>query len=276
MSLDFNQQVIEEFRANGGKVGGYFEGARLLLITTTGARSGLPHTVPVGYLPDGDRALIIGSAGGSPKHPAWFHNLRANPSLTVEDGTMTYEAKATVLEGAERDELWARAVEADQGWADYQAKTTRVLPVVAIESVHSGPPNVNADTPGGGLKAIHDAFRRELGLIRGEVAASGPKLGAQLRVNCLTFCGGLTYHHTAEDGGIFPFLMNNHPELAPVVERLEAEHVRIAALLEQLQAAVTGDGGQALAEVDRLIGELEAHLVYEEEHLIPILNAAMV
>jgi deazaflavin-dependent oxidoreductase (nitroreductase family) len=276
MSLDINQQVIEEFRANGGKVGGDLEGARLLLITTTGARSGLPHTVPVGYLPDGDRVLIIGSAGGSPKHPAWFHNLRANPSLTVENGTMTYEARATVLEGTERDELWARAVEADPGWADYQAKTTRVLPVVAIESVHSGPPNVNADTPGGGLKAIHDAFRRELGLIRGEVAASGPKLGAQLRVNCLTFCGGLTYHHTAEDGGIFPFLMSNHPELTPVVERLEEEHVRIAARLEQLQAAVTGDGGQVLAEVDRLIGELEAHLVYEEEHLIPILNAAMV
>lgn len=274
--MDFNQQVIEEFRANDGKVGGYFEGARLLLITTTGARSGVRHTVPVGYLPDGDRVLIIGSGGGSPKHPAWFHNLRANPSLTVEDGTMTYEARATVLEGAERDEVWARAVEADQGWADYQAKTSRVIPVVAIESVHSGPPNVNADTPGGGLKAIHDAFRRELALIRGEVAAAGPKLGAQLRVNCLTFCGGLTYHHQAEDGGIFPFLMRNHPELAPVVERLEQEHERVAELLEQLQTALSGDAQHVLAEVDRLIEELEAHLTYEEEHLIPILDAAMV
>jgi deazaflavin-dependent oxidoreductase (nitroreductase family) len=81
MSIDFNQQIIDEFRANGGQVGGPFEGARLLLLTTIGARSGAPHTTPLGYLPDGERSLVIASAGGAPNHPAWFHNLVANPHV---------------------------------------------------------------------------------------------------------------------------------------------------------------------------------------------------
>lgn len=102
MQNDFNQQVIDEFRANDGKVGGWFGGARLLLLTTTGARSSKPHTTPVGYLPDGDQVLVIASAGGTPHHPAWYHNLIAHPEVTVEDGTFTYQATATALHGAER------------------------------------------------------------------------------------------------------------------------------------------------------------------------------
>ncbi|WP_239108369.1 nitroreductase/quinone reductase family protein [Microbispora siamensis] len=133
MPYDFNQQIIQEFRANRGRVGGPFEGARLLLLTTTGARSGVRHTVPLGYLHDeGGRMLVIASAGGAPHHPAWYHNLRANPHVTVETGVFTIEAEATVLEGEERERLFARAVEADSGWADYQAKSGRVLPVVAL------------------------------------------------------------------------------------------------------------------------------------------------
>ncbi|MEU8057449.1 nitroreductase/quinone reductase family protein [Microbispora bryophytorum] len=133
MPHDFNQQIIQEFRANRGKVGGPFEGARLLLLTTTGARSGVPHTVPLGYLDDeGGRMLVIASAGGSPRHPAWYHNVRANPHVTVETGVFTIEAEAAVVEGAERERLFARAVEADSGWADYQTKSGRVLPVVAL------------------------------------------------------------------------------------------------------------------------------------------------
>jgi len=148
MPNDFNQQIIEEFRANGGRVGGPFEGARLLLLTTIGARSGAAHTIPLGYLPDGgERVLVIASAGGAPNHPAWFHNL-AHPRVTVEDGTFTYDAQAVVLEGAERDRVFARAVEADPGWADYQATTTRILPVVALLEV-PGPPNVANATSGG-------------------------------------------------------------------------------------------------------------------------------
>lgn len=136
MPNDFNQQVIDEFRANKGRVGGYFEGARLILLTTTGARTGRPHTTPVGYLPDGaDRVLVIASAGGAPSHPAWFHNLLAHPQVTIESGAFTYEAQAVVLDGEERERAFARAVEADPGWAEYQEKTRRVIPVVALHEI---------------------------------------------------------------------------------------------------------------------------------------------
>lgn len=276
MTNDFNQRIIEEFRANDGRVGGPFEGARLLLLTTTGARSGAPHTTPVGYLPDGgERTLVIASAGGAPNHPDWFHNLVVNPRVTVEDGVFTYEAQATVLEDDERDRVFARAAEADPGWADYQAKTTRVIPVVALEEI-PGPPNLNAASMGGALKSIHDAFRRELALIRKEVAESGPGLGTQLRVNCLTVCQGLHYHHTGEDTGMFPYLAEHHPELAPALERLHREHQKIAALLDDLQGVISTDGADpqlVLPEVERLTDELESHLTYEEEQLIPILDA---
>jgi deazaflavin-dependent oxidoreductase (nitroreductase family) len=277
MPNDFNQQIIEEFRANEGRVGGYFEGARLLLLTTTGARSGARHTTPLGYLPDGgERVLVIASAAGAPKHPDWFHNIVANPRVTVEDGVFTYEADAVVLEGAERDRVFARAVEADPGWADYQAKTTRVIPVVALQAV-PGPPNPNASSVGAALKLIHDAFRRELALVRKEITESGPGgLGAQLRVNCLTLCQGLHIHHTGEDTAMFPFLAERHPELAPTMDRLHAEHEKVAVLLADLRQVVSTEGADpqlVIREVERLTGELEAHLTYEEEQLIPVLDA---
>ncbi|GAA3934895.1 nitroreductase/quinone reductase family protein [Actinomadura viridis] len=274
MPIDFNQQIIEEFRSSGGRLSGPFEGARLLLLTTTGARSGARHTTPLGYLPDGERVLVIASAGGAEKNPDWFHNLVADPRVTVENGVFVYDAVATVLEGAERDRVFARAAEADPGWADYQARTSRVIPVVALEA--AGPPRPDAPSLGAGLKVIHDAFRRELALIRKEIAGSGPRLGAQLRVNCLTVCQGLHHHHAGEDGAIFPFLADRRPELAPVLERLDGEHRKIAALLGDLQEAVSAEGADPAlvrAEVERLTEELEAHLDYEEEQLIPILDA---
>lgn len=280
MPHDFNQQVIAEFRANNGRVGGYFEGARLLLLTTTGARTGRPHTTPAGYLPDGgDRVLVIASAAGAPKHPAWFHNLLANPGVTVESGAFTYEARAVVLEGEERDRAFARAVEADPGWAAYQEKTERVIPVVALHEIaQGGPPNINASSMGEAIKFVHDAFRRELALIREEMSAGdGTTLGAQLRVNCLTFCAGLHNHHTGEDLGMFPVLADRHPEFAPALARLGAEHERIAGLVEDLRRVVSdadADPAAARAEVERLTAALEAHLTYEEEQLIPLLDAA--
>jgi deazaflavin-dependent oxidoreductase (nitroreductase family) len=277
MPNDFNAPVIDEFRANNGRVGGLFEGARLLLLTTTGARSGQPHTVPLGYLPDGgERVLVIASAAGAPHHPAWYHNLAANPVVTVEDGVFTYEAKATVVTGEERDRAFARAVEADSGWAQYQMTTARVLPVVALTAI-PGPPRTNATSMGGALKLIHDAFRRELGLIRAEAAKSGPMLGAQLRVNCLTLCSGLHVHHTMEDGSMFVGLGQQRPDLASVLTRLRDEHEAIAVLLEHLQRVVGDaelDRATLLTEVDRLSAELVRHLDYEEEQLIPVLGGA--
>lgn len=275
MPIDVNQQIIDEFRATGGRVGPPFEGARLLLLTTTGARSGARHTVPLGYLLDErpERLYVIASAGGSPRHPAWFHNLRAHPRVTVETGAFTYEAEAEILTGEERERVFARAVEADPGWARYEADSGRTLPVVALNS--AGPPAFSDPRPGAGLKLVHDAFRRELAIVRQEVA-SGGGLGAQLRINCLSVCQALHHHHTIEDARLFPHLGRQWPELAGVLQRLRREHEAIALLLEELRALVSGDGGRLddlPAEVDRLIAELEAHLDYEEEHLIPVLNA---
>lgn len=276
MSNDFNQQIIEEFRANGGQVGGPFAGARLILLTTIGARSGARHTTPVAYLPDGgDRILVIASAGGSPRHPDWYHNLVANPEVTVETGVFTYRARATVLTGEERDRAFARAVETDPGWAEYQAKAQgRVIPVVALEEIPA-PPQTPASTFGEALKLIHDAFRREITLIRKEVAEAGPGLGAQLRINCLTLCRGVHHHHQQEDSSMFPALRERHPELRSALDRLDAEHRAIAALLEEMQqilSAEDADRDHVLAEVDRLAAELEAHLTYEEEQLIPVID----
>ncbi|MFJ2832903.1 nitroreductase/quinone reductase family protein [Streptomyces sp. NPDC087263] len=278
MPNPFNQQVIEEFRANHGRVGGYFEGARLLLLTTTGSRTGTPHTTPVGYYPDGgERVLVIASAGGAPGHPDWFRNLVATPRVTVENGVFTYEAEAVVLEPAERDLAFARAVETDSGWAEYQAKTDRVIPVVALHAIaQGGPPNVNASSMAEGLKVVHDAFRRELALIREEFKKTGSALGGQLRVNCLTLCQGLHNHHTGEDLGIFPLLAGHHPELGPTLDRLRQEHETIAELLGQLRevlaAAEQAEPGRVLAQVEHLTAALEAHLTYEEEQLIPLLT----
>ncbi|MFG1694508.1 nitroreductase/quinone reductase family protein [Nonomuraea sp. NPDC049309] len=273
MPNDFNQQIIDEFRANRGKVGGPFEGGRLLLLTTIGARTGRPHTTPLGYLPDEDRRLVIASAGGSPKHPDWYRNVLANPRVTVEDGIFTYEADAIVLEGEERDRLFARAVEMDPGWAAYEERSGRTLPVVALVQVDPGPPH--GRRMGDALKDVHDAFRRELALIRREAAASGPRLAAQLRVNCLTMCSGLHVHHTHEDNGLFRGIEHQYPELGPAIRRMRAEHEVVARLLDELKALLSADDvapADLLAGVDRLTKELEAHLDYEEQQLVALLN----
>jgi deazaflavin-dependent oxidoreductase (nitroreductase family) len=129
----FNASLIEEFRANEGKVGGSFEGRPVMLLTTTGAKSGRPFTLPLVYLPDGERMLIFASKGGFPTNPDWYHNLVANPTVTVEVGAEKYEATAVVLTGEERDRQYARQVEAMPMFGEYQQKTTRVIPVIALE-----------------------------------------------------------------------------------------------------------------------------------------------
>jgi deazaflavin-dependent oxidoreductase (nitroreductase family) len=134
---DFNRSVIDEFRANDGKVTGAFEGAPLLLLTTTGAKSGREHTTPVVYLRDGGRLLVFGSKGGAPTHPAWYHNLVANPEVTVELPGERFVARAVVTEGAERDRLFDQQKSVMPGFADYERKTTRTIPVVALERIAS-------------------------------------------------------------------------------------------------------------------------------------------
>jgi deazaflavin-dependent oxidoreductase (nitroreductase family) len=130
---DFNRKVIEEFRANEGRVGGMFEGAPVLLLTSTGAKSGEQRTTPVVYQPDGARMLIFASKAGAPENPAWFHNLRANPAATVEVGADTLDVEAIVVEGDERERLFRKQAELMPQFADYEQKTTRQIPVVALQ-----------------------------------------------------------------------------------------------------------------------------------------------
>ena len=132
---DFNRSLIDEFRANEGKVKGHFEGAPLMLLTTTGAKTGREHTTPVVYKRDGDRLLVFGSKAGAPTHPAWYHNLVANPKVTVELPGERYEALAVEVEGAERDRLFDEQKAAMPGFADYEQKTTRKIPVIALQRV---------------------------------------------------------------------------------------------------------------------------------------------
>ena len=130
---DFNSAIIEEFRANDGKVGGPFEGTPVLLLTATGAKSGERRTNPVVYLQDDDRMVIFASKGGAPNNPGWYHNLRANPSATVEVGTEKVDVDAVVTEGEERERLFRRQAEIFPQFADYEQKTARQIPVVALK-----------------------------------------------------------------------------------------------------------------------------------------------
>ncbi|AGP64773.1 MULTISPECIES: nitroreductase family deazaflavin-dependent oxidoreductase [Mycobacterium] len=128
----FNRAIADEFRANGGKVGGQFEGANLLLLHTTGAKSGQPRVSPLAYFDIDGKLIVIGSFAGAPVSPAWVHNLRANPSARVEVGTDAFDVTARELPTDERDDLFDKVTAAAPGFAEYQAKTSRVIPLFEL------------------------------------------------------------------------------------------------------------------------------------------------
>jgi deazaflavin-dependent oxidoreductase (nitroreductase family) len=130
---DFNRKIIEEFRANGGKVGGAFAGAPMVILHTTGAKTGAERVHPLVYAPRGDQVVVFASKAGAPSHPAWYLNLVANPDATIEIGDETRRVTARVAEGAEREEIWSKQKHAMPGFADYEQKTTRQIPVVILE-----------------------------------------------------------------------------------------------------------------------------------------------
>ncbi len=130
---EMSKETIKEFRDNGGKVGGFFEGAPLLLITTKGAKTGNSHTTPVMYLPDGDRQVIFATKAGAQENPAWYHNLLAEPTVTVEVREETFTAKAGVANREERDRLYGKQASIYPQFAEYETKTTRKIPVVVLE-----------------------------------------------------------------------------------------------------------------------------------------------
>jgi deazaflavin-dependent oxidoreductase (nitroreductase family) len=129
---DRNAGIIAEFRANAGKVGGHWEGRDLLLLTTTGRKSGRPHTTPMVFTRDGDRLLVYASKGGAPRHPDWYLNLVADPHVVVEVGNERYDAIGDPLEGEERDREFAAQAARNPAFREYEEKTSRVIPVVAL------------------------------------------------------------------------------------------------------------------------------------------------
>lgn len=130
---DWNSKIIAEFRANEGKVGGQFEGATLLLLHTVGAKSGQPRVNPVAYQDLGDGVAVFASKAGAPTNPDWYYNLLANPQVTAEIGTQTRPFVARVAEGPERERIWAAQKSANPGFAEYERKTTRQIPVVILQ-----------------------------------------------------------------------------------------------------------------------------------------------
>lgn len=131
---DWNQQIISEFHANGGKVGGPFANSTLLLLHHKGAKSGQIRVNPLVYLQVGPNSYaIFGSKGGAPSNPDWYYNLLANPEATVEIGTETLPVQARVAQGEERDRIWTRQKERAPGFAEYERKTTRQIPVIILE-----------------------------------------------------------------------------------------------------------------------------------------------
>ncbi|RLL67711.1 nitroreductase/quinone reductase family protein [Streptomyces sp. Z26] len=314
----YQRSVIDEFRANGGRVGGPSAGSALLLLTTTGARSGAAHTVPLGLVRHDGLLYVVASDLGADRHPAWYHNLLAHPLVRVDTGAGEFEAIAVPAEGDRRDRLFAHAVRVDSGYADHQARTARTLPVVvlapatpdtpaapdATERPGDQPASVEVTTLADKLVEVHRWLRAQLRHVRAEADAyfaaraayeareayagqgtyggpgaepPAPGLGLQLRQHCLAFCQTLQFHHTAEDGHVFPVVARHHPELRDTLERLGREHRTVARVHDALLALLADLGGadpqRFRTELARMSAELEAHLDHEEESLLPALAA---
>ncbi len=133
--INRNQAIIDEFRANSGKVGGFFAGRTLLILHTVGTKTGMERINPVAYVKDGERLVIIASKGGAPTNPHWYHNLVANPLVRVEVGTEQFQARAETVSEPERSRLYAKMVEMMPVFAEYPKRTTRVIPVITLRRV---------------------------------------------------------------------------------------------------------------------------------------------
>lgn len=129
---DWNTKIIEEFRANQGKVGGQFEGAPMILVHHVGRTSGIERVNPLVYFPDGDSMVIVASAGGAPRHPDWYHNLAAVSRTQVEVGTETFPVQVSEVDGPDRDELWQHVKSVMPGFAEYEKTANRTIPLLRL------------------------------------------------------------------------------------------------------------------------------------------------
>ncbi|MCT2591780.1 nitroreductase/quinone reductase family protein [Streptomyces sp. N2-109] len=293
--LSWNEQVIKEFRENNGAVGGMFEGAPLVLLTTVGRKSRKPHTNPVIHLRDGERHLVFGSNAGSDKHPDWYHNLLASPQVTMEIGTedgavKPFATRAVPLEGEERHHYWELQCSLAPPFRRYEEQTDREIPVVALYPLDLSAESERTRPIGQQLIAHHQDLRAELARVRAEIEGAltggdGPEgvrppaagLTEELRRRCLTYCYGLQLHHIREDGAFSAF-ERQWPWLGPAIERLRAEHrvveEALAGFEELLEQARNGETDAAAVhdELEKVTGGLEDHFAYEERVLLPALD----
>ncbi|WP_405902504.1 nitroreductase/quinone reductase family protein [Streptomyces sp. NBC_00656] len=287
---EFQRQVIAEFRANNGKMSGMFEGWTLTVLTTVGARSGLRRESILGYLEFDGKGIVVASANGADKHPAWYHNIRRNPIVTVETGTDTYQAIAAIPPAQERDKLFDRVITEAPGYAGHQARTTREIPVVVLNRIGPEPGGERVKGMGDWIVEVHDWLREELGTLRTQVdrvieggadtvERTRPDLAQQMRAHCLSFCGALKRHHGGEDTAMFPMLARQFPALAPALARLGEEHKVVARLQDDIQQLVDGfvpgesDPVRLRTDLEQLANQLESHFAYEEETIVTALNA---
>ncbi|SEF46768.1 deazaflavin-dependent oxidoreductase, nitroreductase family [Actinacidiphila yanglinensis] len=270
----WTERIITEFRANAGRVGGRFEGADLLLLTTLGARSALRRTTPVGYAREGGALHVFASNAGAGRHPGWYHNLLAHPQAVVEigdgaGGVRTLTVRARPLAAAERDLAWARQAAAVPAYGEYEARTTRVIPVVALLPLDLAVPDDGRNRAlAHQLRSVHATMRAQLAALRD----GGPAAGGELAVHCLAFCDALGAHHGAEDM-VLPAFDAAFPRLAPVLARLREEHRQVAGALEELRALLEqgAEPGAVRPRLEALAADAETHFAYEERYLLPAL-----
>ncbi|MEU1192961.1 nitroreductase/quinone reductase family protein [Streptomyces sp. NPDC005859] len=287
---EFQRQVISEFRANNGKMSGMFEGWTLTVLTTVGAKSGLRRESILGYLEFDGKGIVVASSNGADKHPAWYHNIRRNPIVTVETGTDTYQAIAAIPPGQERDKLFDRVVAEAPGYAEHQARTTREIPVVVLNRIGPKPGEERVKGMGDWIVEVHDWLRGELDTLRTQadeviagaadsIERTSPDLAQQMRAHCVSFCGALSKHHGGEDMAMFPMLAKQFPAFAPALAQLGEEHKVVAQLQKDIQHLVDGfvpaesDPVQLRADLELLANQLESHFRYEEETIVTALNA---
>ncbi|WP_406093127.1 nitroreductase/quinone reductase family protein [Streptomyces sp. NBC_01013] len=292
MPTSFHDRHIEEFRANGGKPTGPFEGRDLLLLTTTAAESGTPRTTLLGYVRREGSLAVVGAGTGTPNHPGWYHDLLAHPVVSVEVGTQSYQALAVPDPDAHGEELLDHAVPAAPGAGAHQPPAVRVPLVVVLEPADpdrwEGRPR-EVRTLADKVMEVHTWLRGQLRQVRAETEAHfaaraahqgpgeppAPGLGLQIRQRCLAFCQALEFHHTSEDEHLFPGIARYHADLGATFDRLRDEHRTVARIQGDLAALLAGigiaDAPRFRAELNSMSAELNAHLDYEEQTIVPLL-----